>query len=64
MTTPEAYIQYSPDVFRDDGEVTKDSTREFLTDYMAEFRTYIGMVLSVLPRAHESGSASKPSAKE
>lgn len=50
MTSPEAYIQFSPDVFRDDGEVTDDSTREFLRGYMAEFRTYIGMVLTVLPR--------------
>ena len=31
MTSPEAYIQYSPEVFQDDGEVTNDSTREFLT---------------------------------
>ena len=31
MTSPEAYIQYSPEVFLDDGEVTNDSTREFLT---------------------------------
>ena len=54
MTSPEAYIQYSPDVFLDDGEVTKDSTREFLTAYMAEFRSYIDMVLTVLPRQHES----------
>ena len=50
MTAPEAYIQYSPEVFLDDGEVTNDSTREFLSTYMAEFRTYIGMVLTVLPR--------------
>jgi chromate reductase len=50
MTTPEAYIQYSPEVFLDDGEITKDSTREFLRTYMVEFRTYIGMVLAVLPR--------------
>ena len=50
LNSPEAYIQYSPEVFQDDGEVTDDSTREFLTAYMAEFRTYIGMVLTVLPR--------------
>ncbi len=50
MTSPEAYITYSPEVFKDDGEVTNDSTREFLTNYMAEFRTYVGMVLTVLPR--------------
>ena len=54
MTSPEAYIQYSPEVFLDDGVVTNDSTREFLTAYMAEFRTYIGMVLTVLPRGQES----------
>jgi chromate reductase len=60
MTTPEAYIQYSPEVFHDDGEVTKDSTREFLTAYMAEFHTYIGMVLTVLPRPRGSGAASQP----
>ena len=50
MTAPEAYIQYSPDVFTDDGEVTNESTREFLTSYMAQFRTYIARVLTVIPR--------------
>ena len=53
MTSPEAYIQYSPDVYKDDGEVTNDSTREFLRAYMTEFRTYIGMVLTVLPRPQQ-----------
>lgn len=53
MTAPEAYIQYSPDVFQGDGEVTSDSTREFLRSYMAEFRTYVEMVLTVLPRRRE-----------
>ena len=56
MTSPEAYIQYSPEVFLHDGEVTDDSTREFLGAYMAEFRTYIGMVLTVLPRAEARGN--------
>jgi chromate reductase len=53
MTSPEAYIQYSPEVFLDDGEVTKDSTRQFLRAFMAEFETYTRMVLTVLPRSHE-----------
>ena len=53
MTSPEAYIQYSPDVFQDDGEVTDDSMKEFLRAYMAEFRVYIGMVLTVLPRRRD-----------
>jgi hypothetical protein len=33
-------------VFLDDGEVISDSTWEFLSAYMAEFRTFIGMVLT------------------
>lgn len=37
MTSPEAYIQYSADVFQADGEVTDDSTEAFLRAYMAEF---------------------------
>ena len=50
MTTPEAYIQYSPELFTADGDVTNESTREFLRNYMVEFHTYIVRVLTVLPR--------------
>jgi chromate reductase, NAD(P)H dehydrogenase (quinone) len=50
MTTPEAYIQYSPDVLTDDGEVRNEATRKFLSNYMTEFRTYIVRVLTVIPR--------------
>jgi chromate reductase len=50
MTTPEAYNQYSPEIFADDGEVTNDSTREFLANFMAEFHIYVVRVLTVLPR--------------
>lgn len=50
MTSPEAYIHYSPEVFRNDGEVTNAATEEFLRTYMNEFRSYISMVLTVLPR--------------
>jgi chromate reductase len=50
MTAPEAYIQYSPEVFAEDGEVRNDSTREFLQNFMVEFHTYIVRVLTVLPR--------------
>ena len=66
MTSPEAYIQYSPDVFQNDGEVTNDSTKEFLRAYLAEFRTYIGMVLTVLPRPHEPSddATGEPSGKD
>jgi len=34
MTTPEAYIHFSPDVFAPDGEVAEESTRAFLSGYM------------------------------
>jgi chromate reductase len=50
MTAPEAYIQYSPEIFPGDGEVADESTRAFLTAYMAEFRDHVVRVLTVLPR--------------
>ena len=50
MTAPEAYIHFSPDVFMPDGEITKESTREFLAGFMQEFRIHVERVLTVLPR--------------
>src|SRR4051812_3441760 len=50
MTSPEAYIRYSPEMFTDEGEVTNASTETFLSDYMNEFRDYVVRVLTVLPR--------------
>ncbi len=50
MTAPEAYIKYSTELFPGDGEVTDESTRAFLTNYMEEFRTYVVRVLTVIPR--------------
>ena len=50
MTAPEAYIQFSPDVFTDDGQVTDPSTRDFLADFMKEFHVHTQRVLTVLPR--------------
>jgi hypothetical protein len=38
------------DTITDDGEVTVPSTEQFLRNHMAEFHTFIGRVLSVLPR--------------
>ena len=51
MTAPEAYIRYTPELFPGDGEVTDESTRKFLGDFMEQFRTYIVRVLTVIPRA-------------
>jgi chromate reductase len=50
LTSPEAYIRYSPDVFRDDGEVLDDRMASVLKDYMEEFRDHPVRVLTVLPR--------------
>lgn len=50
MTAPEAYIKYSEDVFPGDGNVADDPTRDFLSGFMEEFRTYIIRVLTVIPR--------------
>lgn len=50
MNAPEAYIQFKPGMIDDEGEVTVDSTRAFLRDYMAAYHDFIARVLTVLPR--------------
>ena len=50
MTSPEAYIQFKEGLVTDDGEVTVDSTRDFLSNYMHEFALFIQRVTTVLPR--------------
>jgi chromate reductase, NAD(P)H dehydrogenase (quinone) len=50
MTAPEAYIQYDPDAYGEDGEVRDEELRGILTDFMQEFRDHIARVLTVLPR--------------
>lgn len=50
MTSPEAYIRFTPEVFLEDGEVTSDATRAFLANFMQEFRDHLVRVLTVLPR--------------
>ena len=51
MTVPEAYIQFSPDVFTAGGEVTTDDTRDFLRGFMNDFYDHVERVLTVLPRS-------------
>ena len=51
MTAPECYVQFTPEVFRESGEVTDDATRAFLGDFMTEFRVHTERVLTVLPRS-------------
>ncbi len=50
MNAPEAYIQFLPGLITDDGEVTVETTQEFLRNYMSEFATFIARVLQVLSR--------------
>jgi chromate reductase len=50
MNAPEAYIQFTPNLITDEGEVTNESTAEFLKNYMQEFCTFITRVYTVLPR--------------
>lgn len=50
MTAPEAYIQFKPEVFSADGEVSDEELAGFLRDYMREFRDHVERVLTVLPR--------------
>ena len=50
MNAPEAYIQFLPGLITDDGEVTVETTQEFLRNYMSEFATFIARVLQAVPR--------------
>jgi chromate reductase len=54
MNSPEAYIQSKPGLITDDGEVTDDTTADFLRNYMSEFHAFIIRVLTVLPRNGKS----------
>jgi chromate reductase, NAD(P)H dehydrogenase (quinone) len=50
MNVVEAYIQFTPGLIDDDGEVTDETTEEFLRNFMNEFEQFITRVLTVLPR--------------
>lgn len=50
MNSPEAYIQFTPGLITDEGEVTEASTEKFLRDYVVELHRFITRVYTVLPR--------------
>ena len=50
MNTVEGYIQFTPGLITDDGEVTVEGTEQFLRKYMEEFHAHVRRVLTVLPR--------------
>ena len=49
MNAPEAYIQFTPGLITDEGEVTVESTEAFLREYMKEFHDFIARVKLALP---------------
>jgi chromate reductase, NAD(P)H dehydrogenase (quinone) len=50
MNSIEAYIQFADGLISEDGQVSNESTREFLQNYMAEFHGFIARVYTALPR--------------
>lgn len=49
LNAPEAYITFKPDAYTEDGEVTDESTREFLRHYMGEYGAFVQRVLASAP---------------
>ncbi|MCU1542373.1 MAG: phosphodiesterase [Microbacteriaceae bacterium] len=50
MSSPEAYIQMTPGLITDSGEVTNAGTADFLRQYMTSYYEFVTRVLTVLPR--------------
>jgi chromate reductase, NAD(P)H dehydrogenase (quinone) len=49
MAAPEAYIQFTPGLITEAGEVTDKGTAQFLGDFMEAFEVFVTRVLTVLP---------------
>jgi chromate reductase, NAD(P)H dehydrogenase (quinone) len=45
LAQPEAYIHFTDGLITDDGDVTNDSTAEFLKTWLSEFEVFIGKVV-------------------
>jgi chromate reductase, NAD(P)H dehydrogenase (quinone) len=50
MNSIEAYIHFEDGLIREDGQVSDESTRRFLQNYIAEFHGFIARVYTALPR--------------
>jgi chromate reductase len=59
MNAIEAYIQFTPGLINDDGEVTVASTEEFLRNYMREFYAFIERVYMAIGSPESERSASQ-----
>ena len=51
MNSPEAYVQFTPELITAAGEVTDEAMEEFLRRFLGELRDFVIRVLTVLPRA-------------
>jgi chromate reductase len=51
MTSPEAYIHFTPGLIDDDGTVTVEGTEKFLKSFMDAFYEYSLRVLAVIPQS-------------
>ena len=50
MNAIEAYIQFTPGLITDEGEVTVGSTSDFLRTFISEFHGFISRVYTAIPR--------------
>lgn len=51
LAQPEVYIQFTPGLITDDGEITNPGTREFLSTWLKAFEVFIGKVSTAEGRA-------------
>jgi chromate reductase len=49
MEAPEAYIQFTPGLITEVGEVTDKGTERFLRDFIEAFDVFVARVLNALP---------------
>jgi chromate reductase len=49
MGAPEAYLQLTPGLITNVGEVTDEGTEQFLRDFLEAFDAFVGRVLAVMP---------------
>jgi hypothetical protein len=49
MEAPEAYVQFTPGLITEAGDVTNSGTEQFLHDFIEAFEVFVDRVLTVLP---------------
>jgi chromate reductase len=53
MNAVEAYIEFTPGLITEQGDVTNDGTAKFLATFMQEFHGFISRVYTAIPRSGE-----------